>query len=115
MYKILHQKKKTCFLHEKLPENFQSCRSRSYQKISNQNFNQWLKISRKVTPVKRKQLKVAKIYASIRSKLVWKILQNFVQNAKLSSSSEMIFKSTENFLGKLNTKKDSSNTTTSKV
>ena len=76
--------------------------------------NDW-KFSRKVTPVKRKQSKVAKIYASIRSKLVWKILQNFVQNAKLSSSSEMIFKSTENFLGKLNTKKDSSNTTTSKV
>ena len=35
--------------------------------------NDW-KFSRKVTPVKRKQLKVAKIYASIRSKLVWKIL-----------------------------------------
>ena len=36
-------------------------------------------------------------------------------NAKHSSNSEEIFKSTKNSLEKLNTKKDSSNTTTSKV
>ena len=74
-----------------------------------------------------KQLKGAKSYASIRrelecekcSKTFCKIFarQNMQNqtNAKLSCNFADIFKSTKSALEKLNTKQDSSNTTTSKI
>ena len=74
-----------------------------------------------------KQSKGSKICASIRrglecekcSKTFWKIFarQNMQNqsNAKHASNSEDIFNSTKNVLEKLNTKEDSSTTTTSKV
>ena len=75
----------------------------------------------------RKQSKSANICFSIRRELKCeKCSKNFCKisarqnvqnqtNAKHSSNSEEIFKSTKNSLEKLNTKKDSSNTTPSKV
>ena len=74
-----------------------------------------------------KQSKGAKIYASIRRELESeKCSKNFCQifgkqnmqnqtNAKHSINSEDIFKSIKNVLEKRSTKKDSCNTTTSKV
>ena len=111
---------KNCTLHDNgprnLPENFKP----EFKPMA-ENFQD------KLHQEERKQSKSAKIHVSIKrelecekcSKTFCKIFarQNMQnqKNAKHPSNSVDIFKSTKNFLEKLNTKEDSSNTTTSNV
>ena len=97
-----------------------------YQKISNQNLNQWLEIfktsytkrsvnNQKVQKVSiRRELECEKCSKTFCKIFATQNMQNQT-NAKLSSNFAHIFKSTKSTLEKLNTKEDSSNTTTSKI